>query len=92
MFCASELANIRWRYTTVADSEDLKLFHDCLPPCWTLESVIKTLSMFEALRTEYRSFTRAVGKVSSHFEYLENWSRGLDVTWQPIRGDLTVHP
>ena len=21
-------------------------------------------------------------KVSSHFEYLENWSRGLDVTWQ----------
>jgi hypothetical protein len=37
-------------------------------------------------------FTRAVRKVSSHFEYLENSSRGLDVTWQPVRGDLTVHP
>ena len=27
--------------------------------------------------------TRAVRKVSSHFEYLQN---------QPVRGDLTVHP
>jgi len=36
--------------------------------------------------------TRAVRKVSRHFEYLENRSRGLDVTWQPVRGDLTVHP
>ena len=35
--------------------------------------------------------TRAVRKVSAHIEYLENWSRGLDVTWQPVRGDLTVH-
>jgi hypothetical protein len=35
---------------------------------------------------------RAVRKVSSHFEYLENRSHGLDVTWQPVRGDLTVHP
>jgi hypothetical protein len=36
--------------------------------------------------------TRAVQKVSGHFEYLENWSCGLDVTWQPVRGDLTAHP
>jgi len=36
--------------------------------------------------------TRAVWKVSSHFEYLENRSRGLDVTWQPVREDLSVHP
>jgi len=35
---------------------------------------------------------RAVQKVSSHFDYLDNWLRGLDVTWQPVRGDLTVHP
>ena len=35
--------------------------------------------------------TRAVQKVFSHFEYLENRSCGLDVTWQPVRGDLTVH-
>jgi hypothetical protein len=34
---------------------------------------------------------RAVRKVSGHFEYFENQPRGLDVTWQPVRGDLTVH-
>jgi hypothetical protein len=33
---------------------------------------------------------RAVWKVSSHFEYLENWSHGFDVTWQPVRGDLSA--
>jgi hypothetical protein len=36
--------------------------------------------------------TRAVRKVSSHFEDLENRSRGLDVTWEPVRRDLTVYP
>jgi len=36
--------------------------------------------------------TRAVRKVSSHFEYLENRLCGLDVAWQPVQGDLTVHP
>ena len=36
--------------------------------------------------------TRAVRKVSSLFEYLENRSRGLEVIWQPVRGDVTVHP
>ena len=35
--------------------------------------------------------TRAVGEVSGHFEFLENRPRGLDVTKQPARGDLTVH-
>jgi len=29
------------------------------------------------------TFTRAVGKEFSHFEYLENRSCGLDVIWQP---------
>jgi hypothetical protein len=28
--------------------------------------------------------SRAVRKVSSHFGHLENRSRGLDVTWQPV--------
>jgi len=32
------------------------------------------------------------GKVSGHCQYLENRSRDLDVTWQPVKGDLTVHP
>ena len=36
--------------------------------------------------------TSAVRKVFSHFEYLENRSHGRDVTWQPVRGDLTAHP
>jgi hypothetical protein len=35
--------------------------------------------------------TRAIRKVYVHFEYLENRSRGLDVTWQPVRADITVH-
>jgi len=35
--------------------------------------------------------TRAVRKVSSHFAYLENRSRDLDVTWQSVRGDVTAH-
>jgi hypothetical protein len=36
--------------------------------------------------------TRPLRKVSSHFESLENRSRGLDVIWQPVRGDLTAYP
>jgi len=39
----------------------------------------------------YQKHMRAVRKVSSHFEYLQNRSSVLDVTWQPVRGDLTVH-
>ena len=34
--------------------------------------------------------TKAVRKVSSHFEYLENRWHGLDVTWQPVRRDATA--
>ena len=39
-----------------------------------------------------RNLSRPVLKVSSHFEYLENRSRCLDVTWQSVRGDLTARP
>ena len=35
---------------------------------------------------------RDAWKVSGHLEYLENRSHGHDVTWQPVREDLTVHP
>ena len=34
---------------------------------------------------------KSVQKIFIHFEYLENRSRGLNVTWQPVRGDLTAH-
>jgi hypothetical protein len=36
--------------------------------------------------------TRPLRKVASHFEFLENRPRGLDITRQPVRGDLTAHP
>jgi len=36
-------------------------------------------------------YMRAVQKVSVHFEYLENRSGDLDVTWQPVSGDLTAY-
>ena len=38
------------------------------------------------------SHRKYIRKESGHFEYLENRSRGLDVNWQPVREDLTVHP
>ena len=34
----------------------------------------------------------AVRKVTIHFEYLKNRSRGLDASWQSVREDLTAHP
>jgi hypothetical protein len=36
--------------------------------------------------------TRPVWEIPNHFEYLENRPRGLDATWQPVRGDLTAYP
>ena len=35
--------------------------------------------------------TSFVWKLSSHFEYLENRSGGLHITWQPVKGDLIAH-
>ena len=29
---------------------------------------------------------------TNHFKYLYDQPHGLHVTWQPVRGDLTVHP
>jgi hypothetical protein len=37
-------------------------------------------------------FMRSLRTVSVLSEYLENRSLGLDVTRQPVRGDLNVHP
>ena len=50
-------------------------------------SFVLSLYIFASLE-----YTRSVRKVSSHFEYLENRSRGLGAAWQPVREDLTVHP
>ena len=46
----------------------------------------------DAASNSRKTDKRAVRKVSGHFKYLENQSRGLVVAWQPVRGDLTVHP
>jgi len=35
--------------------------------------------------------TRAVRKISSHFEYLENRSRDPDATWHPEEALLCIH-
>ena len=42
--------------------------------------------------TPHVTHTSAVRKVSSHYECPGNQSYGLDVNWQPGRGNLTVHP
>jgi len=42
--------------------------------------------------TFLQHYARAVRKVSSHFEYLEIRLYVLDVTWQPVTKDFTLHP
>ena len=69
------------------------LIHSCcLCALWFWMSTCNSEDKFLYGSFLGRLRTGAVRKVSSHFEYLENRSRGLDVTWQPVRGDLTVHP
>jgi hypothetical protein len=58
----------------------------------TVATNICGLSVWNWLHVSVLTSTRAVRKVSGHFELLDNRSRGLDVIWQPVRGDLTVHP
>jgi len=50
---------------------------------WAIPKRRKRLSLFQR--------TRSARKISGHFEYLKNRSCGLDVTWQPVTGDLTAH-
>ena len=78
----------------------LCLVHKQIPLSELLTLRYPNLSRFQSYNPKSTQFcsalqhstTRPVRKVSSHFEYLENRSRGLDVTWQPVRGDLTAHP
>jgi hypothetical protein len=39
-----------------------------------------------------RNFTTSVRKVTGHFEYLQNLSRGLGVTRKPVRGEPIAYP
>jgi hypothetical protein len=38
------------------------------------------------------SDVRTLRKISNHFEYIKKQSSGLDVTWQPVRRDITMQP
>jgi len=40
------------------------------------------------IHSHIHTYMRAVRKAYSHFEYLKNWSCGLDATYQPARGTL----
>ena len=64
-------------------------------PCRMLRGCDRNMSLQQSRvlwkRGFYLCHTRAVRKTSSHFEYLENLSRDFDITWQPVRGDLTLH-
>jgi hypothetical protein len=53
---------------------------------------VASVMLWRSLYRNETPCTRPVREVFSHFEYLENRPRGLDVTWQPVRGDLTVRP
>ena len=64
---------------------------------WSLQqSIARHRCIFPGMNTDQYTYnapyTRAVRKVLVHFEYLEERSSGLDVTWQPVRGDFTVYP
>jgi hypothetical protein len=51
------------------------------------------LNVLCTLQYTFQAFCRRpLREVCSHFEYLDNRSGGLGVTWQPVRGDLTAHP
>ena len=62
--------------------------------CYMLFSSVGNTNKMPSKRTatNYGYIRRPVGKVSRHFEYLENRSCDLDVTWHPVREDLTVYP
>jgi hypothetical protein len=59
--------------------------------CKRENNMFTLFAAFYLILDRIQCSTRAVQEVSIHFEYLENWSRGLEVTWQPVRGDFTAH-
>jgi hypothetical protein len=81
-----------WGPTNIRHYRTKLIGHDDLQP-WIC-SLLKQNTVWTVQGVDWRRsvHTRAVRKVSSHYEYLENRSRGLDVTWQPVRGDLIAHP
>jgi hypothetical protein len=59
---------------------------------WTVFPNVCGSSVWNQLHVSVLTSTRALPKVSGHFELLDNRLRGLDVTWHLATGDLSVHP
>ena len=51
-----------------------------IPRCLQKNSTVVSRLGCENFLLNNFQFTKSVRTVSVHFEYLENWSRGLDVT------------
>ena len=68
----------------------------CKPPplCLPLNRICSSPTRHRLIETIWTAHTRTtpVRKISVHSEYIENRPRDLDVTWQPVRGDLTARP
>ena len=43
------------------------------------------------IRKLTRIYTRSVQNITSHFKYIKNHLCDFDITWQPIKGDLTAY-
>ena len=62
-----------------------------VPRCLQKNStVVSRLGRENVLLNNFQ-FTRSLRTVSVLFEHLENRSLGLDLTRQPVSGDLNVH-
>jgi hypothetical protein len=63
-----------------------------VPRCLQKNSTVVSLLGRENFLLINFQFKRSPRTIYVHFEYLENWSLGLDLTMQPVRGNLSVHP
>jgi len=88
-FCKStETFDVHYhnKYHTLYITCLLHLQHVLVTTNHLLGECLNTLTKMYVVITVNTYHMRPVWKVSSYSEYQKNWSSGLDVTWQPIRG------
>lgn len=57
---------------------------------WNEDPIKQRMWWQKVFDISFRGCSRSVWKISSYFEYLENFLHGSDVTWQPVkRGEQT---
>jgi hypothetical protein len=78
-----------WTHTTLARNRNPCPQRDSNPQPQQANTVVYIGLCITQQNWQTISRLRSIRKIYVHFEYLENWSR--DVTWQPVRGDLTAH-